>query len=228
MKLNNLNTIIKNSTYGTIQNYIDGINNQFLFYNLQNVNILTFNPYQVVMTSILQEFLLRVPYNQNLEVFSIRFIGIINKFTANILNYCVKLQQQQNFLSMLAQNQAKTITSKNDLSTNIKTNNTTNEASGQSFSPTADGSIDLNLSQASSMADVTAANVRSGTIANSNFNTNQDQTQTVNHTMTEQDLIIYNTLKFEADNILQPILTALNSLFYVFEQEGNNNDYWCF
>lgn len=228
MILNTLNDMIKTSSYQTITNYVNSISNELLVSNLQPANMLAFNPSQVITQTIIQEFLLRVPYNQNLETFSIRFIGIINKYTANILNYCVKLQQQQNFLTMLANNQAKTINTTNNLTTTIATNNTTNEATGQSFSPTADGTIDLNLSQASSNADVTAANVRSGTIANSNFNTNQNQNQTITHNMNEQDLTIYNTLKFEADNILQPVLTALNSLFYVFEVEGNNNDYWCF
>lgn len=228
MTLNTLNNIIKSSTYQTVANYINSIGPQLLFYSMSNTQAITFTPQQILQNTLLQEFLLRVPYNQDIETFTIRFIGIVNKYTVNILNYIIKLQQQQNFLNMLTQNQSKTITSQNDLTTQIATNNTTNEATGQSYNPTADGSIDLNLSKASSNADVVAGNVRSGTIANSNFNTNQDQSQTIKHVMTEQDLIIYNSLKFEADNILQPVLTAINSLFYVFEVGGNNNDYWCF
>lgn len=218
--------LITTSTYKNVTNYVNSIGQQLLFYNMAVGNQLTFTPSQILTNTILQEFLLRVPYNQNLNIFTIRFVGIINKYTVNILNYIVKLQQQQNFLEMLSNNMAKQIITSNKLTTNIKTNNTTNEATGQSFSPTSDGTIDLNLSEASSSADVTAANVRSGTIANSNFNTNQSQDQDIKHKMTEQDLTIYNTLKFEADNILQPVLTAINSLFYVFE--GGNNDYWCF
>ncbi|MBR4486678.1 hypothetical protein IKS57_05010 [bacterium] len=64
------------------------------------------------------------------------------------------------------------------------------------------------------------------TASNANYNTNQTQNQETTHTMTEQDIAIYNQMNFEANNLLQPILTALNSLFYIIDMDGMNDDYY--
>ena len=217
-----LQQIITNSTYQTVESYCSSIANQLLlnsFQSLQNSNIIT--------GIIIQEFLFRVPYNQNLDNFSIRFIGILNKYSINIANYSIKLNQLSNIMNLLAQQSSKMLQTSTNLNTNITTNNTSNQATAESYNPSSDGNLNLNLSKASSTNTVSSSGVKNGSISNTNFDTTQAQNQTVSKTFTEQDLTIYNTIKFDMDNLLQPILDAMNSLFYVFEV-GDNNDYWCF
>ena len=231
MKVNNklltLNQIITNSSYQTAQNWVNSFGQQLLFAAMPNGPSLTFDPEQVITNTLMQEFLLRVPYEQNLSNFQIRFIGIINKYTANILNYCVKLQQLQNFLNLMTQNQTRSMNYNTNLTSNIDTKNNTNTAQAEAFNPVDNSNINIDLSQATSNATVTADGVSTASSSNSNFNTTQNQTQDTKHQMTEQDLATYNNLKFESDNLLQPVLTALNSLFYIFDLE-NNNDYYSF
>ena len=61
-------------------------------------------------------------------------------------------------------------------------------------------------------------------ITNTSF-PSQNQTQTTSHNTKESDIAIYATIKFECDNLIQPVLTALNSLFYVFDV-GEKDDYY--
>ena len=217
--------MINNSSFQTVQNFINSFGSQLLIYATPNVPSLTYSPEIVITNVLVQEFLLRVPYEQNLNNFQVRLIGILNKYTANILNYCVKLQQLSNFLSLMVQNQTRSMNYTTNLTSNISTTNDTNTAQAEAFNPVDNSNINIDLSKASSDNTVTADGVSTASSSNSNFETTQDQTQKTTHTMSEQDLATYNNLKFEADNILQPVLTALNSLFYVFEI-GDNNDYY--
>ena len=226
---NNLLTLyqmINNSTYQNAQNWVNSFAQQLLIYGLQiNAPALNVNPEQVITSVLIQEFYLRVPYEQNLATFQIRFIGLINKYTVNILNYCVKLQQLQNFLNLMIQNQTRSMNYNTNLTSDIKTTNTTNTAQAEAFNPVDNSNINIDLSKATNDATVTADGVSTASSSNSNFNTTQDQTQDTKHNMTEQDLATYNNLKFEADNLLQPVLTALNSLFYIFDV-GEQDDYY--
>lgn len=220
--MENLLTLIMNSSYGNVMNYVDAISTSLILSNytqIANSNIIT--------GIIIQEFLFRVPYNQNLDKFSVRFIGILNKYTINIINYGVKLAQLQNIMGLLINNASKTLKTDTNLTTNITTNNTSNQATAESYNPSSDGNLNMNLSKATSSASVVSNGVKNGSISNTNFDTTQNQTQGVKKTFTEQDLTIYNSIKFDMDNLLQPILDAMNSLFYCFEI-GDNNDYWCF
>lgn len=219
--MENLQTLITNSTYQTVEAYCASISSSLLlnsFSSLANSQIIT--------GIIIQEFLFRVPYNQSLDNFSVRFIGILNKYSINIANYSIKLNQLQNIMNLLASQSSKMLQTSTNLTTNITTNNTSNQATSESYNPSADGKLNMNLSKAST-SGVTASGVKNGSISNTNFDTTQDQSQLVKKTFTEQDLTIYNSIKFDMDNLLQPILDAMNSLFYVFEI-GDNNDYWCF
>lgn len=215
----NLQTLITNSTYGTVMKYAEAISTSLIYPQLTNS--------QIVTGIVIQEFLFRVPYNQNLDNFTVRFIGILNKYTINMVNYSMKLSQLQNIITLLSNNASKTLTTNTTLKTDITTNNTSNQATAESYNPSSDGNLNLNLSKASSTDGVTANGVKNGSISNTNFDTTQNQNQTVGKTFTEQDLTIYNTIKYECDNLLQPILDAMNSLFYCFEV-GDDNDYWCF
>ena len=229
MKVNNnlltLYQMINNSSYQTVQNFINNFGSQLLLSNMQNAPALTFNPEQVITNVLMQEFLLRVPYIQDLETLQIRLVGIINKYTANILNYCVKLQQLSNFLNLMIQNQTRNMNYTTNLTSNITSTNDTNTATADAFNPVDNSLVTMNLSKATSDADVNADGVSTASTSNSNFETTQDQTQDTTHKMSEQDLATYNTLRFEADNILQPVLNALNSLFYIFDI-GDNNEYY--
>ena len=226
-KLLTLNQMINNSSFKSLQQFVDSFGQQLLIYAMQNVPSLTYNPEIVITNVLLQEFLLRVPYEQNLNNFQIRLIGVINKYTANILNYCVKLQQLSNFLNLMVQNQTRSMNYTTNLTSDINTTNNTNTAQAEAFNPVDNSNINIDLSKASSTATVTADGVSTASSSNSNFDTKQNQTQDTKHEMSEQDLATYNNLKFEANNILQPVLTALNSLFYVFDV-GDNNDYYSF
>lgn len=229
MKVNNnlltLYQMINNSSYQTVQNFINSFGQQLLIYATPNVPSLTYSPEQVITNVLIQEFLLRVPYEQNLNNFQIRLIGIINKYTANILNYCVKLQQLSNFLNLMTQNQTRSMNYDTNLTSNITSTNDTNTATADAFNPVDNSLVTMNLSKATSDADVNADGVSTASTSNSNFETTQDQKQKTTHTMSEQDLNIYNNLRFEADNILQPVLNALNSLFYIFDI-GDNDEYY--
>lgn len=215
----NLQTLITNSTYGTVMKYAEAISTSLIYPQLTNSQIIT--------GIVIQEFLFRVPYNQNLDNFTVRFIGILNKYTINMVNYSMKLSQLQNIITLLSNNASKTLTTNTTLKTDITTNNTSNQATAESYNPSSDGNLNMNLSKATSTSGVTSSGVKNGSISNTNFDTTQNQNQTVGKTFTEQDLTIYNTIKYECDNLLQPILDAMNSLFYCFEV-GDNNDYWCF
>ena len=222
-----LHQMINNSSYQTAQNWVNSFGQQLLFYGFSNANNWTINPEEVIINTLFQEFLLRVPYEQDLNTLKIRLIGVLNKYTANILNYCVKLQQLQNFLNLMTKNTSKQITSTTNLTSNIDTTNTTNTASADAFNPVDNSNINITLTKATNDTALTADGVSTASSSNSNFDTTQNQKQDTTHTISESDLTIYNSLKFEADNILQPVLTALNSLFYVFDV-GEQNDYYSF
>ena len=177
----------------------------------------------VIQSVLLQEFLFRVPYDQNLNTFQIRFSGIVNKYAINIVNYCIKLEQLNNFFLMLKNNQSKSVNYTTNLTSDITTTNDTNTVSADAFNPVDNSLVTINLSKAASATDVTADGVSTASSSNSNFDTTQNQKQDTTHNMSEKDLAIFNTLKFDMDNLLQPVLTALNSLFYIFETNGDDS-----
>ena len=87
--MNNLLTMqqmINNSSYQTVQNFINSFGQQLLIYATANVPSLTYAPEVVITNVLIQEFLLRVPYEQNLNKFQIRLVGILNKYTPNYEN----------------------------------------------------------------------------------------------------------------------------------------------
>lgn len=180
----------------------------------------------VIQCVLIVEFMERYPYNQdNFGIFTNRLWGIINKFSVNIMNYVIKQQQINNWYNLLKQGAAKTYTSKTSLSSGINTQNETNSLSGISASPTANATNTINLAKATSGTSMSSDGIVSQQASNANYNTNQTQNQETTHTMSEQDIAIYNQMNFEANNLLQPILTALNSLFYVLDM-GDENDYY--
>ena len=176
----------------------------------------------VIQSVLLQEFLFRVPYDQNLNNFQIRFVCIVNKYAINIVNYCIKLEQLNNFFLMLKNNQSKSVNYTTNLTSDITTTNDTNTVSADAFNPVDNSLVTINLAKAASATDVTADGVSTASSSNSNFDTTQNQKQDTIHNMTEKDLAIFNTLKFDMDNLLQPVLTALNSLFYIFDTNGDD------
>ena len=180
----------------------------------------------VIQCVLIVEFMERYPYNQtNFGIFTNRLWGIINKFSVNIMNYVIKQQQINNWYNLLKQGAAKTYTSKTSLSSGINTQNETNSLSGISASPTANATNTINLAKATSNANMSSDGIVSQQASNANYNTNQTQNQETTHTMSEQDIAIYNQMNFEANNLLQPVLTALNSLFYILDM-GDENDYY--
>lgn len=179
----------------------------------------------IIQNILLLEFYERVPYLQDLNILTQRILGIINKYTINLLNYAIKMQQLNNYYNLLSQNLSKTIDTTTNLTSDINTTNSTNTAQAEAFNPVDNSNINIDLSTASSTATVTADGVSTASSSNSNFDTKQNQTQTTSHNTKESDIAIYATIKFECDNLIQPVLTALNSLFYVFEV-GDNNDYY--
>lgn len=192
---------------------------QTLMLSVTNSDILT---NKVISSVLLQEFLFRIPYDQNLNTFQIRFSGIVNKYAINIVNYCIKLEQLNNFFLMLKNNQSKSVNYTTNLTSDITTTNDTNTVSADAFNPVDNSLVTINLAKAASDTDVTADGVSTASSSNSNFDTTQNQKQDTTHNMTEKDLAIFNTLKFDMDNLLQPVLTALNSLFYIFDTNGEN------
>lgn len=171
---------------------------------------------------ILQEYLLRVPYIQNLNILQIRMQGIIAKYSINLFNYQVKFQQLQNFYSMLNQNTARSVKYTTNLTSDINTNNTTNEANANAFNPVDNANVNISLSEATNNNPVIADGINTASVANSNFKTEQNQKQDTTHTATEEDITVYNNITYALDNLLQPILTAFNSLFYIFDfSEGD-------
>ena len=180
----------------------------------------------VIQCVLITEFMERYPYEQNdMGIFTNRLWGIINKFSVNIMNYVIKQQQINNWYNLLKQGAAKTYTSKTSLSSGINTQNETNSLSGISASPTANATNTINLAKATSGTSMSSDGIVSQQASNANYNTNQTQNQEPTHTMTEQDIAIYNQMNFEANNLLQPVLTAMNSLFYVLDM-GDENDYY--
>lgn len=216
-----LNQLISNSSYTNIYNYTNSLAEQLVVGLLSTNAKSGVNNQTVICNILLQEFLLRIPYEQNLDNLTIRFVGILNKYSINILNYLIKYQQLQNFYTMLQNNQARTVNYTTNLKSDITTSNTTNQASAEAFNPVDNSLVTMNLSKAESNADVTADGVSTASTSNSNFDTSQNQTQETKHNMNEADITIYNSIKFEMDNLLQPVLTALNSLFYIFETTGD-------
>ena len=95
MKMNNnlltLYQMINNANI-TISQFASTV--QALMLSVTNSDILT---NKVISSVLLQEFLFRIPYDQNLNTFQIRFSGIVNKYAINIVNYCIKLEQLNNF-----------------------------------------------------------------------------------------------------------------------------------
>lgn len=179
----------------------------------------------IIQNILLLEFYERVPYLQDLNILTQRILGIVNKYTINLLNYAIKMQQLNNYYNLLSQNLSKTIDTSTNLTSSINTTNTTNTAQADAFNPVDNSNINIDLSTASSTATVTADGVSTASSSNSNFDTKQNQTQTTSHNTKESDIAIYATIKFECDNLIQPVLTALNSLFYVFDV-GEENDYY--
>ena len=179
----------------------------------------------IIQNVLLLEFYERVPYLQDLNILTQRLLGIINKYTINLLNYAIKMQQLNNYYNLLSQNLSKTINTTTNLTSDINTTNSTNTAQAEAFNPVDNSNINIDLSTASSTATVTADGVSTASSSNSNFDTKQNQTQTTSHNTKESDIAIYATIKFECDNLIQPVLTALNSLFYVFEV-GEQDDYY--
>ena len=217
-----LNQLISNSSYTNVYNYTNSLAEQLVVGLLSINSKAGVNNQTVICNILLQEFLLRIPYEQNLDNLTIRFVGILNKYSINILNYLIKYQQLQNFYTMLQNNQARTVNYTTNLTSDITTSNTTNQASAEAFNPVDNSLVTMNLSKAESNADVTADGVSTASTSNSNFDTSQNQTQETKHNMNEADITIYNSIKFEMDNLLQPVLTALNSLFYIFETTGDD------
>ena len=216
---NNLLTLYQmiNNANVTISQFATTV--QALMISVTNSDILT---NKVISSVLLQEFLFRVPYDQNLNTFQIRFSGIVNKYAINIVNYCIKLEQLNNFFLMLKNNQSKSVNYTTNLTSDITTTNDTNTVSADAFNPVDNSLVTINLAKAASATDVTADGVSTASSSNSNFDTTQNQKQDTTHNMTEKDLAIFNTLKFDMDNLLQPVLTALNSLFYIFDTNGDN------
>ena len=217
-----LNQLISNSSYTNVYNYTNSLAEQLVVGLLSTNAKSGVNNQTVICNILLQEFLLRIPYEQNLDTLTIRFVGILNKYSINILNYLIKYQQLQNFYTMLQNNQARTVNYTTNLKSDITTSNTTNQASAEAFNPVDNSLVTMNLSKAESNADVTADGVSTASTSNSNFDTSQNQTQETKHNMNEADITVYNSIKFEMDNLLQPVLTALNSLFYIFETTGDD------
>ena len=123
---------------------------------------------------------------------------------------------------MLKNNQSKSVNYTTNLTSDITTTNDTNTVSADAFNPVDNSLVTINLAKAASATDVTADGVSTASSSNSNFDTTQNQKQDTTHNMSEKDLAIFNTLKFDMDNLLQPVLTALNSLFYIFEITGDD------
>ena len=220
--MNNLQTMMQliNAQYPTTS--VSGYMSNSITPNLLSQNT---NLPNIIQNVLLLEFYERVPYLQNLNILTQRILGIINKYTINLLNYAIKMQQLNNYYNLLSQNLSKTINTSTNLTSDINTTNSTNTAQAEAFNPVDNSNINIDLSTASSTATVTADGVSTASSSNSNFDTKQNQTQTTSHNTKESDIAIYATIKFECDNLIQPVLTALNSLFYIFEV-GDNNDYY--
>lgn len=220
---NNLLTLYQmiNNENITISQFASTV--QALMITVTNTDILT---NKVISSVLLQEFLFRIPYDQNLNTFQIRFSGIVNKYAINIVNYCIKLEQLNNFFLMLKNNQSKSVNYTTNLTSDITTTNDTNTVSADAFNPVDNSLVTINLSKAASSTDVTADGVSTASSSNSNFDTTQNQKQDTTHNMSEKDLAIFNTLKFDMDNLLQPVLTALNSLFYIFNVNNGDDFIW--
>lgn len=222
--MNNLQTMMQliNSQYPSTS--VSGYMSNSITPNLLSQNN---NLPNIIQNVLLLEFYERIPYLQDLNILTQRILGIVNKYTINLLNYAIKLQQLNNYYNLLSQNLSKTIDTTTNLTSDINTTNNTNTAQAEAFNPVDNSNINIDLSTASSTATVTADGVSTASSSNSNFDTKQNQTQTTSHSTKESDIAIYATIKFECDNLLQPVLTALNSLFYVFDV-GETNDYYSF
>ena len=220
--MNNLQTMMQliNTQYPSTS--VSGYMSNSITPNLLSQNTTLPN---IIQNILLLEFYERVPYLQDLNILTQRILGIVNKYTINLLNYAIKMQQLNNYYNLLSQNLSKTIDTTTNLTSDINTTNNTNTAQAEAFNPVDNSNINIDLSTASSTATVTADGVSTASSSNSNFDTKQNQTQTTSHSTKESDIAIYATIKFECDNLIQPVLTALNSLFYVFEV-GDNNDYY--
>ena len=89
MKVNNnlltLNQLISNSSYTNVYNYTNSLAEQLVVGLLSTNAKSGVNNQTVICNILLQEFLLRIPYEQNLDTLTIRFVGILNKYSINIL-----------------------------------------------------------------------------------------------------------------------------------------------
>lgn len=171
----------------------------------------------VVCTYIIAPFYYRVPY-ADLNTFSNRLCAILNKYSINIYNYIIKYIQLQNIQKLLNQNASKMLNYQTNTNTSINTSNSANEVGGTSFNPVTGGSVSVTMPKASSDDTINIDGIANAQASNSNYETNQQESQGTSHNLTEQSLSIYKQIKFEMDNCLQPILKAVNSLFYIFDQ----------
>lgn len=191
----------------------DPINSVFT----DSMDIATMN---VISAYIIQPFLYRVPY-ADFNTFTQRIIAILNKYSINIYNYIIKYIQLQNIQKLLNQNASKMLNYQTNTNTNINTSNSANEVGGTSFNPVTGGSVSVTMPKASSNDTINIDGIANAQASNSNYETNQTESQGTSHNLTEQSLTIYKEIKFEMDNCLQPILKAVNSLFYIFEMDGD-------
>lgn len=170
----------------------------------------------VVSAYIIQPFLYRVPY-ADFNTFTNRLVAILNKYSINIYNYLIKYIQLQNIQKLLNQNASKMLTYQTNTNTSINTTNSANEVGGTSFNPVTGGSVSVTMPKASSNDTINIDGIANAQASNSNYETTQKESQGTSHNLTEQSLTIYKEIRFEMDNCLQPILKAVNSLFYLFD-----------
>lgn len=195
-----------------LKNAVDGEPVQSVF--TDSMDIATMN---LVSSYIIQPFLYRVPY-ADFTTLTNRIIAILNKYSINIYNYIIKYIQLQNIQKLLNQNASKMLNYQTNTNTSINTNNSANEVGGTSFNPVTGGSVSVTMPKASSDDTINIDGIANAQASNSNYETNQQESQGTSHNLTEQSLTIYKQIKFEMDNCLQPILKAVNSLFYIFDQ----------
>ena len=203
-----------------LKNAVDGSPKTPVFSN--SMDIATMN---VVSAYIIQPFLYMVPY-ADFNTFTNRMVAILNKYSINIYNYIIKYIQLQNIQKLLNQTASKMLTYQTNTNTSINTTNSANEVGGTSFNPVTGGSVSVTMPKASSDDTINIDGIANAQASNSNYETTQKESQGTSHNLTEQSLTIYKEIRFEMDNCLQPILKAVNSLFYIFDvNDGGYYDY---
>lgn len=203
-----------------LKNAVDGSPQTPVFSD--SMDIATMN---VVSAYIIQPFLYRVPY-ADFNTFTNRMVAILNKYSINIYNYIIKYIQLQNIQKLLNQTASKMLTYQTNTNTSINTTNSANEVGGTSFNPVTGGSVSVTMPKASSDDTINIDGIANAQASNSNYETTQKESQGTSHNLTEQSLTIYKEIRFEMDNCLQPILKAVNSLFYIFDvNDGGYYDY---